>query len=482
MSLSVRINRMARRRWLLNLVLIGVPLVVIGVWVWRSYAPRTCKVNMLVDLDPNRALVAERLKKEADRYGLKVELSTESYGALDAIALVDEPNPIDIALVPGGVAKREYANVRQVAALSPEPLQLLVRPGFAEEGVMGLKGRRICIGPPTASTHWIARDVLAFAGLHPSAPDHPGDYVAAEASPQQLREQLERLRDLAGARREEAVRKMPDAVFLLSTLPSILAHDLVGLAGYRLVALPFADAYCLDRIRQNENGGARVDRAIFSAMDIPPYTYSVEPAVPAKPCRTIATRLLLIAYSESDAEAVARLSETVFDGAIAGLVDPVPLKGHAPQFPLHPGTERYMRRSEPVLSPEMTAALGRAAGGLGALVSGIIALYSFLRLRQLRRFESYYKEIRRLELVARGQEQDPAAPPDPATRRAYLEERLLDLKSRALADFANGGLKGEGLMFGIVSLVNDTRASLARLTAHPENSALQVPATAPLTS
>jgi hypothetical protein len=217
-------------------------------------------------------------------------------------------------------------------------------------------------------------------------------------------------------------------------------------------------------------------------VDIPAYTYSVDPPVPPKPCRTIATRLLLLCYEPTDAEAVARLSETVFDGPMAGLVEPVPLKGHTPQFPLHAGTERYMRRAEPVLSPEMTAALGRAAGGLGALVSGVIALYSFLRLRQLRRFESYYKEIRRLELIARGQEQDPNAPADPAARRAYLEDRLLDLKSRALADFANGGLKGEGLMFGIVSLVNDTRASLARLTPNSENHAPHAPMPPPSSS
>jgi hypothetical protein len=66
-------------------------------------------------------------------------------------------------------------------------------------------------------------------------------------------------------------------------------------------------------------------------------------------------------------------------------------------------------------------------------------------------------------LVARGQEDDPAAPAVPCARRAYLEGRLLDLKSRALDDFAHGGLKGEGLMSGIVALVNDTRASLACL-------------------
>jgi hypothetical protein len=70
--------------------------------------------------------------------------------------------------------------------------------------------------------------------------------------------------------------------------------------------------------------------------------------------------------------------------------------------------------------------------------------------------------------VARGHEDDPEAPRDPPARRAYLEDRLLDLKSQALRDFADGGLKGEGLMSGIVSLVNDTRRSIDRIGRDPD--------------
>ena len=65
--------------------------------------------------------------------------------------------------------------------------------------------------------------------------------------------------------------------------------------------------------------------------------------------------------------------------------------------------------------------------------------------------------------MARGQEHDPDAPVDLRARRAYLEDRVLDLKSQALNDFAEGGLKGEGLMSGIVALVNDTRCSIDRI-------------------
>jgi hypothetical protein len=176
----------------------------------------------------------------------------------------------------------------------------------------------------------------------------------------------------------------------------------------------------------------------------------------------------MIAYAPTDPEAVSRLLETVYDGHLAGLLDAKPLRDVVPVFPLHRGAEVYLRRGEPLLTPEMVSSLGKAAGGIGAFASGMVAFYGFLRLRQLRRFESYYQELRRLELVARGHEDDPAAPRDAPARRAYLEDRLLDLKSQALRDFAEGGLKGENLMSGIVSLVNDTRRSIDRIGRDPE--------------
>jgi hypothetical protein len=40
--------------------------------------------------------------------------------------------------------------------------------------------------------------------------------------------------------------------------------------------------------------------------------------------------------------------------------------------------------------------------------------------------------------------------------------RLSSLKCQVLEDFAEGGLKGEGLVAGIIALINDTRESLAR--------------------
>jgi hypothetical protein len=79
------------------------------------------------------------------------------------------------------------------------------------------------------------------------------------------------------------------------------------------------------------------------------------------------------------------------------------------------------------LTPELLSQLARLLGGLGAVVSGVLGLYGFLRIVQLRRFESYYEELRRIVQVARGLEDDPDAPPDPDAARAYLVDQLDNL-------------------------------------------------------
>ena len=153
-------SRQTRRRLLSRLLrmvilLLGLGLLGVGsVLLWHPWGSRTYHVHMLVDLDPNRALLAERIQKTALRHGLDVELSSEPYGSLKTMELVDEPNPIDLGLVSGGVARRDYANVRLATGLAPEPLQLLLRAELAAEGICGLKGRRVCLGPgaPRATT------------------------------------------------------------------------------------------------------------------------------------------------------------------------------------------------------------------------------------------------------------------------------------------------------------------------------------------
>ena len=308
-------------------------------------------------------------------------------------------------------------------------------------------------------------DVLRFAGLRPPSASGAGDYRDESTSSQDLLARLEAIQDRPAAERAGAIAELPDAVLFLSPLPSLLARRLVSAAGYRLVPLAFTEAYTLDRLNLQSGSEApavlAVDRASIVAATIPPYLYGTDPPVPAEPCHTLGTPLLLVAYSRTDPEAIARLLAVIYESPLAGLIRPLPLQDQVPQFELAAGTELYLRRRQPVLTPEMMSQLGKLFGGLGAFASGMVGLYGFLRILQLRKFEAFYHEVRRIVLISRGQADDPAAPADPDARRAYLLDRLDDLKSEAVRQFAEGGLKGEGLLSGVVALINDTRDSLA---------------------
>jgi hypothetical protein len=431
---------------------------------------------MVTDLVPLRRALAEQIRAEGSRHDLDLVLSSKHYGSLEALKEVDAPNDIKLALVPGGITGGQYSTMRTVTTLTSEPLHVLVRPELAEKGFAGLRGKRISIGPITTSSHHLAREVLEFVGLTPSARSGSVGYLLDTTSPEDLHRALGRIESLGGRKRAQAVRKLPDALVFLESMPSHLARHLVRGAGYRFLPLPFGEAFCLDRLNPPNPHGVRIDRSALTTSVIPPYTYGADPPVPAKACPTISAPLLLVAQDDTDPEAVYRLLEIVHDSTLTSALRPPPLRKQVFSFPPHAGTERYLRRHDPLVTSDMASMFVKIAGGIGAFASGAIAFYTFLRLRKLNRFEGYYREIGEIERVARGLEQDPEAPPSPKALRTYLEKRLAALKCRILEDFAEGGLSGEGSVIGIMAAINDTRSALPKeLASRREQQSSSVP-------
>jgi TRAP-type uncharacterized transport system substrate-binding protein len=440
----------------------------------RPSAPRTHRIHMTTDTMLRTALLAEQIRAEGARHHLDIILAEKENGTLSALEEVDSSSENKFALVIGGVTTRDYPHVRTVASLAKEHLHLLVKRELAGKGIFGLRGKRIALGPPTTASYHVARDVLNFVGPSHTVETKGGGYSIDPMTRGQGVSELERIASLEGPARAEAIAQLPDAVMFLAPLPSPLARQLVTDFGYRLAQLPFAEAYGLDRLNPPSAEGVRIDRSMLTPGVIPAYTYGSDPAEPPKECPTICVPLILVAQDDADPEAVSLLLETVYDSPLTTAIRPPALNEQVNAFPRHPGTERYLHRNDPLLTPEVTSKLVKIASGVGYFLWGVIAVYGFLRLRKLRRFESYYREIGQIEMVARGLEDDPAAPADVPSLRSHLEGRLTDLKCRVLQDFAEGGLRGEGLMAGIIALINDTRESLAGMVT-ARNGARQAP-------
>jgi hypothetical protein len=455
-----------QRRWRIRLLLAALLLVALAgsvvatIALTRSSRPRTHRVHMLTDLVPFRKALAEQIRAEGSRHGLDLVLSSKQFGALEALTEVDAPNEIKLALIPGGITAGPYPNMRTVTTLTSEPLHVLVRPELAEKGFAALRGKRINIGPVSTCSHHLAREVLEFAGLTPDAKSGSAGYVLETTSPEDLDRELGRMESLGDAERAQAIAKLPDAVVFLAPMPSQLARHLVRGIGYRFLPVPFGEAFCLDRLNPPNPHGVRVDRSALSTSVIPPYTYGAEPPVPAKACPTISAPLLLVAQDDTDPDAVYRLLETVHDSPLTSAIRPPPLRQQLYPSPPHAGTERFLRRHDPLITPETVSMLGRVVGVISAFASGAIAVYTYLRLRKLNRFEAYYREIGQIERVAQGLEQDLEAPTTPNALRTHLEKRLTTLECRILEDFAEGGLKGEASVTGIIATINEARNTL----------------------
>ncbi len=401
--------------------------------LWPS-PPRTHQIHMVTDVEPHRKLLAQQIREEGRHHHLDLVLSSKNYGSLDALDKADSSSEAKLALVSGGITAREYPRLRVVTVLTYEPLHVLVRPELAEGGWSALRGKRVYLGPRTTASHHLAREVLAFVGLMPTTERGSGGYTLESTSRENLHRELDHIEGLRGPDRAQAVGKLPDAVAFLAPLPSLLARRLAMGFGYHLLPVPFAEAFHLERLNLPNSGGIRIDRSVMGAAVIPRYTYGGDPPVPSKPYPTISAPLLLIAQDDTDPEAVFRLLETIHDSSLTNAIHPPPLGEQVPPFPFHPGAKRFLRRHEPLLSPETTAKLGTLAGGIASFASGSIALLAFLRLQKLRRFASYYREVSSIELIARAKMADPNAPPDPDAR-AHLETRLSALKHRVVEDF-----------------------------------------------
>jgi hypothetical protein len=429
---------------------------------------RMHRVHTVTDIVPLRVQLAEMLRDEGAHHHLDLTLTYRNHGSLEVLDLVDVPNEFKLAMVPGGVTAREYPHVRQVVTLTVEPMHVFIRSELAEKGFAALRGKRIDLGPSTTASYHIAREILAFAGLQPTGSANPDGYTPVTTGPDNLHRELQRIETLRGQERERAIRALPDAAVFLAPDHSLLAKQLAQIAGYRVLPVPFAEAFCGERLNPPAEDGVHVSRWVLKPVVIPAYTYGIDPAVPAQPCPTIGVPLQLIAEDDLDPDAVVRLLETIYESPLTNVIHPIPVQDQVYDFPRHPGTERYLHRNDPVFTPEVMFKLGTLAGGIGAFLSGLLALYTLLRMRKLNRYESYYHQLGRIDLLARGVEVDPAAPIEPVALRAHLEDRLNALKNAVLRDCAEGGLRGESLMMGILALINDTREALVDMTARYE--------------
>ncbi len=450
-----------------GLALAGIGAIALAVFTW-VHEPKDRPVRLRMTAGRaagERHRIAEILAREASRRAITIGL-VETAGSEEALGEL-AAGRLDVALVQGGLDLADRPDLRQVATLHVEPLHLLVKEELLAEvsaHLSALRGKVVGLGERGSGTHRLATEVMAFAGLRPGTTETPGDFIASTAS-------------YADLRREADRGKLPDAVFMVSTLPSPIARGLVTRHRYRLVALPFFEAFNLGALDQDPNPPrpageptARIERRHVYSAQIPAFTYGIEPAVPERPVETIGTRLLILARDDVPVRTIYRLLDVVFGPPFSRALQP-PLDPRQldlpPELPWHEGTIAYLRRNAPMIAGDVVDLFEKELSIIGGVLTGLFFLGQWVRRRYRRRrdlsFESYIRSVTSVEQRAMVLER---APTLDLGALLNLQDELSRLKREALERFADGTLEGEELMSGFLTHVSDTRDYLTRMILH----------------
>jgi TRAP-type uncharacterized transport system substrate-binding protein len=408
-----------------------------------------------------RHRLATRFRSEVERRGITLDIHP-SLGSEQALDWVNNRS-VDVALVQGSLNPRGRPDVRQVAALHVEPMHLLVKPELFRDvsaSLSALRGKTVDLEEIGSGTHSLAVAILQFAGLESKERDQKRGYTAVSVPRQQI---------LA----ETDTTKLPDAVFLISTLPSSTASHLVTKHGYRMVPLPFAEAFALGSLArtdsevQHEAGNGKIIMGRIQAAKVPAFTYSLEPPVPEQVLPTLGTRLLLVAHKDVPARAVYELVEAVYASEFGQIMHPpldAKLMELPPEYSWHEGAELYQHRNSPLLAGVVMDSARNGVAILAAAASGLFVLWQWSKQRhrfQLDRgFNKYISDVTRIEEKAARLEHDLDTPMEPLI---ILREELAQLKTEAVDRFTEGELVGPELMQGFLVQVHHVRDYVMRL-------------------
>ena len=169
--------------------------------------------------------------------------------------------------------------MRGVTPLYVEALHLLVKEEFADsvaQGLDALHGRTVDLGPSGSSTPVSRPPSWTSPVSSPAVPRPPTDTCALVVDPPRA----------PGAGCARRSLGLPDAVLHLATVPSIIALQLIRSAGYRLVPLPFAEAFRLGTLIADEptqGAASTIERRHVSDTVIPAFTYEIDPPSPTRP-------------------------------------------------------------------------------------------------------------------------------------------------------------------------------------------------------
>ena len=342
---------------------------------------------------------ARRYQEILKRDGVTLEIRETGGSPTNVKLLSDEGSGVDVAFVQSGAASSEQApHVVSLGSVAFVPLWIFYR-GEPADDLIGLKGRRIAVGPAESGTRALALKLLSATG--------------ADKPPTALLD----------TDRQQAIAQLTagqiDALFIVSPAEAPMIKKLAAVAGVRMLSVAHADAYVrlfpfLSRLV--------LPRGIFDlAADVPE-----RDEVLLSPTANLLAREGLhpaLAYLLLRAASEVHASAGLLDGAGEF---PAPREAG---FPISPEAARYYKAGPPLLQRYLPFWAANMVDRLWVMLLPIIAvmiplgrvLPALYRWRVRSRIFRWYARLKQIELQL---EQNPAGP-DLAAMLKDLDETEL---------------------------------------------------------
>ncbi len=441
----VQTTHLLRKLIATRYVLIVLILLSLGISIyfyWRGIQGNTYQLRMSAgSLHGRRTDIARALVEEANAPGIFIEIEG-TQGSGEALQKVSEGR-LDIALIQGGI--ETLPNVQQVAVLQREPLHVLVKPGLDSLGLNGLRGRRLNLSSPGSGSNLLSKEVLAFAGLSEET------YTETNLSYSQI----------AQLPRDSSMSQLPDAFFMVSSLPSGQAEILVKEYGYRLMEIPFGAAFSNQRFAVKEYW-------------IPAYTYGLVPSVPQKRLKTLGTQLILIAHKSTPRQAINQLLNVIYGGDFARKANLPSLDEDnflgALEYPIHPGARMYRNRDNPAITSEFVEYVENFRSFVFSLIIASFFIWQWYARRKGLGIVRYLVELNQIELRVLNLEMHTDLEMGELIR---MRNQLIKLKSEAIAHHSGQdfSIRGEESLTSFLNHATHTSNYIHQLMARARQKA-----------
>lgn len=286
------------------------------------------------------------------------------------------------------------------------------------EGVPGLEGLKVGIGPKGSGTDLVARRLMSHYGFTDDNPQGP-----------------KLINDGYRATSERFIERDLDAVFILGSIESNAVERMLDDGHAKLLSLddPERLAPAMDGIRSKH--------PFVVSHVIPKHLFGKHPN---KPTGVIGVHALLVARADVDESVARTLTEAVFLHKVELGQRVRRLRELDERFdvfqlryPLHPGASQYYRRDVPpeILEWADTISLGITVAIMG--YSGVMALAARRRRKSKGVLDELYADF---QSVVHNYDEEHETPPDEMTRAELVDirEHLMSLRRRSFRALTKG--------------------------------------------